>query len=196
MSDINTMRFVAAKTSAGTNPIDTFSVNAENGDLFINDPITSELSTCFTSMMKYLESRNSPVNIYINSPGGEVNSGLVMYDIIRSYPYEINIYCTGMAASMAAVLLAGGRKGHRYVLPHSKVMIHEPLIADGFGGSATTIEKKAQCILETKSLINGILAKHTGKTIEEINEATAFGNFMSAEEAVSFGLCDAVKDIF
>ena len=97
---------------------------------------------------------------------------------------------------MAAVLLAGGQKGRRFILPHSKVMIHEPLIMDGFGGSATTIEKKAKSILETKFVINSILAESTGKTIEEIDRATAYDNVMNADAAVDFGICDTIRNIY
>jgi ATP-dependent Clp protease, protease subunit len=94
---------------------------------------------------------------------------------------------------MAAVLLAAGQKGRRYILPHSKTMIHEPLIAGGVGGSATSIKTISNSILETKDIVNTILAKYTGKSVDEINEATAFDNYMNAEESVAFGLCDAIK---
>lgn len=97
---------------------------------------------------------------------------------------------------MGAIILTGGQKGHRYILPHSKVMIHEPLIAGGMGGSASSIKKTADSILEMKAILNEILTKHTGKSIEEIDEATAFDNYMSAAEAVEFGLVDEIRDIF
>lgn len=106
------------------------------------------------------------------------------------------MYCTGLAASMGAVIFAGGQKGRRFILPHSKVMIHEPLIAGGMGGSATTIEKTAQTILETKSVLSKILSHHTGKTVEQINEAMVFDNYMSAEEAIKFGICDDIRSVF
>ena len=106
------------------------------------------------------------------------------------------MYCTGMASSMGAVILAGGQKGRRFILPHSKVMIHEPLISGGMGGSATSIKRTADSILETKAITNGILAKHTGKTVKEIDKATAFDNFMNAKEAVEFGICDEIRNIF
>ena len=105
------------------------------------------------------------------------------------------MYCIGMAASMGAVILAGGQKGRRYILPHSKIKIHEPLIQGGLGGSATSIKKTADSIIETKAITNGILAKHTGKTVEEIDEATAFDNFMNAKQAVEFGICDEIKNV-
>ena len=156
--------------------------------------MTTSLS--FASIMKYMQREGKDVTIYLNSPGGEVAAGLMIYDIIQSYPYELRIVCIGLAASMGAILLAGGRKGKRFILPHSKVMIHEPLITKGFGGSAISIEQKAKTILEVKRELNEILAKHTGKTLEEINKATAFDNFMSAEEAVEFGICDAIGSIY
>ncbi len=143
--------------------------------------------------MLYLQQEsNEPITIYINSPGGSVNAGLVIYDCIQSSEIEINIICAGMAASMAAIILAGGQKGHRFILPHSKVMIHEPLISHGVGGSATSIKNISDSIIETRELVNNILAKHTGKTLEEINKATSFDNYMNAKEAIEFGLCDEV----
>ncbi len=166
--------------------------------LFLNGEVNEEMANEFVSEFLYLAQSDEPINIYINSPGGSVINGLVIYDIIQSCEgrIPINMYCTGMAASMAAVILAGGQKGRRYILPHSKCMIHEPLMAGGAGGSATSIQKTAESIMETKSIINGILAKHTRKTVEEINEMTAFDNYMNAEASVAFGLCDEVKNLF
>lgn len=180
----------------GGKEYDINAVHAKNGTLFLTESITAEVAMQFVSAMKHMAEETKDVTLYINCNGGEVNAGLVMYDVIQAYPYTLNMVCTGMAASMAAVLLAGGQKGRRFILPHSKVMIHEPLIADGFGGSATTIEKKTQSILETKSILNNILAKATGKTIDEINSATAYDNVMSAEEAVAFGICDEIRNIY
>ena len=99
-----------------------------------------------------------------------------------------------MAASMAAIILAGGQKGHRFILPHSKVMIHEPLISNGVGGSATSIKNISDSIIETRALVNNILVKHTGKDLEEINKATSFDNYMNAEEAIKFGICDEIAE--
>ncbi len=169
-----------------------------NGKLFLTGEVTEEMANEFVSELLYLVDKGDPVDIYINSPGGLVDAGLVIYDVIQACAgkIEINMYCIGTAASMGAVILAGGQKGHRFILPHSKVMIHEPLISGGMGGSATSIKKTAENILETKAITNGILAKHTGKTIEEIDEATSFDNYMNAEEAVAFGLCDEIRNIF
>lgn len=164
-----------------------------NRKLFLFGPIDEKTVYSFTAQMLYLmEDEQSPIDIYINSPGGEVNSGLAIYDLIQSCKAPINMYCIGMAASMGALIFAGGKKGHRFMLPHSKVMIHEPLIPNGVGGSASSIKSTADSILQTRELLNGILAKHTGKTLEEINKATDHDNFMTANEAIEFGLCDKV----
>ena len=164
------------------------------GKLFLTGEVTEDMANNFVSELLYLVEKGQPVDIYINSPGGSVNAGLVIYDVIQAC--EGNMYCIGMAASMGAVILAGGQKGRRFILPHSKVMIHEPLISGGMGGSATSIKRTADSILETKAITNGILAKHTGKTVKEIDKATAFDNFMNAKEAVEFGICDEIRNIF
>lgn len=164
-----------------------------NRRIFIHGEINDDLANDFLSQMLYLEQESSdPITIYINSPGGSVNAGLVIYDCIQASELKINLVCAGMAASMAAVILAGGKKGHRFILPHSKVMIHEPLISNGVGGSATSIKNISDSIIETRELVNKILAKHTGKTLKEVNKATSFDNYMNAEEAITFGLCDKV----
>ena len=164
-----------------------------NRKVFLFGPIDEKTVYTFTAQMLYLmEDEQSPIDIFINSPGGEVNSGLAIYDLIQSCKAPVNMYCIGMAASMGALIFAGGKKGHRFMLPHSKVMIHEPLIPNGVGGSASSIKSTADSILQTRELLNGILAKHTGKSLEEINKATDHDNFMTADEAIEFGLCDKV----
>lgn len=161
--------------------------------LFLFGEIDQNLVFSFTmQMLSLIKDEQSEINIYINSPGGEVNSGLAIYDLIQSCKAPINMYCIGMAASMGALIFAGGQKGRRFILPHSKVMIHEPLIPNGVGGSASSIKSTADSILQTRELLNGILAKHSGKTLDEINKATDHDNFMTAEEAIEFGLCDEV----
>ena len=199
----------AAKTAEAWNPsvmeeschgiqqISLLTKHLSNRKIFLLGEVDTVMSDTFVSMMLNLTESDEPIDIYINSPGGSVSSGLVIYDVIRSLDGKvpINIYCIGLAASMAAVILAGGQKGRRYILPHSKCMIHEPLISGGMGGSASSIKKTAEDILETKAMINELLAKHTGKTTDEIDEATAFDNFMNAEKAVEFGLCDEIRSI-
>lgn len=188
---------VIEETSSGANQIMLRTKHFSDGKMFITGKVTDQMANDFVLQLMYLCENKKSVDIYINSPGGSVNAGLVMYDIIQacSKKVEINMYCIGMAASMGAVILASGAKGHRYILPHSNVMIHEPLIYDGVGGSATSIKKTADSILETKAIINGILAKHTGRTVEEIDEATSFDNFMNADEAIEFGLCDEIRNV-
>ena len=166
-----------------------------NRRIFIHGEIDDDSANDFLSQMLYLEQESDePITIYINSPGGQVDAGLLIYDCIQSCDVEVNIVCAGMAASMAAILLASGKKGHRYILPHSKVMIHEPLISQGVGGSATSIKNISDTILAMRELVNNILAKHTGKTLEEVNKATAFDNYMNAEAAIEFGICDQVAE--
>lgn len=185
---------VEVESAHGTREVSLSTRHLMNRNIFLNGEINSAMANDFLSQLLYLEGTNKPITIYINSPGGEVNAGLMIYDAIQSSQLEINMICAGTAASMAAIIFAGGQKGRRKILPHSKVMIHEPLIAGGVGGSATSIKNISESILETREICNSILAKHTGKTIEEINEATAFDNYMNAEEAIAFGLCDAVSE--
>ncbi len=189
---------ILEETCSGVNPVNLQTRLFTDRKLFINGEVTSEMADDFVKQFLYLAESDDPVNIYINSPGGSVNAGLVIYDVIQacSDRMPIYMYCTGMAASMGAVILAGGQAGHRYILPHSKVMIHEPLISGGMGGSATSIKRTAESILETKAITNGILQKHTGKTEEEIDKATAFDNYMNAQEAIDFGICDEIRNIF
>lgn len=167
--------------------------------IFISGEITSESALSFVSQMMYLAKAKKPVSIYINSPGGSVNAGLILYDCIQAFSekgIEVNLYCVGIAASMSAILLASGPKGHRYILPHSKVMIHEPILQDGLCGSASSIKKTADYILETRSITNGLLSKHTGKTIEEVDEACSYDHYMTAEESIEFGICDEIRNLF
>ncbi len=187
---------IYTESASGGKEFDLAALHAERGVIFLSGDITTSTALSFASVMKYLQDEEKKVTIYLNSPGGEVTAGLMIYDIIQSYPYDLKIVCTGIAASMGAIILAGGRKDRRFILPHSKVMIHEPLISNGFGGSATTIEQKAQIILDVKQQLNEILAKHTGKSLKDIDKATAFDNFMTAEEAVRFGICDAIATIY
>lgn len=189
---------VEEETCNGAREIPLQTRHFTNRKLFLTGEVTDEMANAFVSEFLYLIQSNEPIDIYINSPGGSVNAGLVIYDLIQACEGKvpIHMYCVGMAASMGAVILAGGQKGRRYILPHSKCMIHEPLISGGMGGSASSIKKKAESILETKSITNGILAKHTGKTIEEIDEATSFDNYMNAEAAIEFGICDEIRNIF
>ena len=183
---------IEAESAHGTWEVSLTTRHLINRNIFLNGTIDSEMANDFLSELLYLEENDEPVTLYINSPGGEVDAGLMIYDAIQGSGLKINMVCTGLAASMAAIIFAGGQTGRRYILPHSKVMIHEPLISGGIGGSATSIKNISDSILGTRRTLNGILAKHTGKTEKEINKATSYDNTMNAEEAVRFGLCDKI----
>jgi len=180
---------------SGTKEIDLRTRHFSDRRLFLTGEVDDRMANDFVSQILFLSKEDKPVDIFLSSPGGSVIAGLVIYDLIQSCRFPVNIYCTGIAYSMGAVLLAGGQKGRRFILPHSKVMVHEPLIAGGMGGSATSVKKTAENILEVKALINELLSQHTGKSVEEIDEATAFDNFMNAEEAIDFGIVDEIKTI-
>lgn len=163
--------------------------------IFITGEINSNLANHFVAELMYLESESDePITVYINSYGGEVNAGLLIYDAIQGASVPINMVCAGMAASMAAVIFASGEKGRRGILPHSKVMIHEPLLANGVGGSATSISHISESILETRDLLSSILSKHTNKPVKVINKAISFDNYMDANKAIEFGLCDFITE--
>lgn len=161
--------------------------------VFVEGEINAESACNFIKQIMLLnsESDKTPINVLINSPGGEINSGLLMYDVIQSSKAPIKTFCIGRAYSMGAVLFACGNNG-RYMLPHSELMIHEPLLGNHISGSSSSVKSISDSLLETKSKMNKILAKHTGKTEEEIEEATAFDHYFSPEESVEFGLCDEV----
>ncbi len=183
------------ETNQGVTVVNVRTKLLDRRRIFLDTDITSELAgQIVMQLMMLAEDSQEPIGLYINSSGGSVDAGLMIYDVMQSLKVPLNVYCTGMAASMAALLLAGGQKGRRFILPHSKTMIHEPLILNGVGGSATSISNISASILETKEITNGILARHTGKTLEEINEATAYDHYMNAQESVSFGLCDEIRE--
>lgn len=194
MSKISWTPCVEVESASGTREVSLYTRQLMNRNIFIQGDINAELANDVLNQIMFLiKESDDEINIFINSAGGEVNSGLLIYDLLQEIKTPVNMYCTGLAASMAAILLAGGQKGRRFILPHSKTMIHEPLISGGVGGSATSIRTISNSILETKDIVNGILAKHTGKTIKEIDNATSFDNFMNASESVKFGLCDEIK---
>lgn len=152
------------------------------------------MANLVVAQLLYLESENpdKDIHLYINSPGGAVNSGLAIYDTMQFIKPDISTVCIGQAASMGAVLLAGGAKGKRYCLPHTRIMIHQP--AGGYQGQATDIEIHAREILRIREELNNILSRHTGRSLEQIQEDTERDNFMNGEEAKAFGLIDEVID--
>lgn len=157
----------------------------------INAASACDFVKCLMLLIK--EDAGKPIDVYINPPGGEVVSGMLILDALKGLKTEVNLHCVGMAASMAAILLSAGEKGHRFVSPHAKIMIHEPLIAGGVGGSASSIKRTAESILETKAMTVELLAKSTGRTKEEIEVAISYDNYMNAEECIEFGIADRVE---
>ncbi|MGM9661283.1 MAG: ClpP family protease [Faecousia sp.] len=190
---------IIKKSSSGIQSLPLDAMLLAQRKVFLSEAITTKSANAVLQQLLFLEGEdsNAPIKLIIDSPGGEVNAGLMLYDQIKGMDVPIEMYCTELAASMAAVILAGGRPGHRFILKHSKVMIHEPLISSSSGGicgSASSIAKTAESILETKRVMTELLAQDTGRTIEEIEKAVSFDNFMNAEEAVTFGICDSIVD--
>lgn len=190
---------VIKKTNAGIQNLDLDAVLLDMRKVFLSGEISSESVDLVVKKLLFLESMDErePVRLIINSPGGEVLAGLYLYDQLKGMKVPIDIYCTEIAASMAAIILAAGRKGHRFILKHSKVMIHEPLISPssgGISGSASSIAKSAESIMQTKRDLVRLLAQDTGKSEKVIEKAVSYDNFMTAEEAVRFGICDAIVE--
>ena len=182
------------KSSSGISLVPIDSKLLSDRKIFIEGEITTSSACDFVKSLLILgKDKSAPIDIYINSPGGECSAGLMIYDALQAIKDQVNLHCIGMAASMAAIIMASGKKGQRFILPHSKMMIHEPLIADGVGGSATSIQRTAMSIMETKDLTIDLLAKDTGKSKKDIATAISFDNYMNAKECIAFGLCDKIE---
>lgn len=160
--------------------------------LVIDKEIDVELASNICNLLMVLDDDEQPITIILNTPGGMVHQGNLIYDVIQGLRSPVNVVCMGMAYSMGAILLAGGRRGRRFIFPLSKVMIHEPLINGGLGGSATSISQVAGSILETKKQLVEILSKHTGKSLKEVEKAISYDHYFDAKEAIEFGLCDHI----
>ncbi len=190
------MNLITIKSVNGTQEVTLPAFLVQKRSVFVLGEITEDTAVDFLQKIMYLNLEDNvlPIKVFINSSGGEINSGMVMYDVIQKSRAPIHLYCIGKAYSMAAVLLACGKKGSRYLLPHSKVMIHEPLIPYGVGGKSSSVQTISESLLKTKREMEELLSKHTGKTAEEIAENTKTDHFFEAEEAVSFGMADGIKD--
>jgi len=162
--------------------------------IFLTGEINMKMANDFVRQMMYLQEQDEEMTIYLNSLGGEVDAGLLIYDVIRAAGSRVNIICMGRAYSMAAILLASGPKGQRLILPHSRVMIHEPLIPDGIGGSASSIKKVSDSIMETRKLTIDLLVEHTGQKRSVLEKALGYDHYMNSKEAVEFGICDRIVD--
>ncbi|QMU56465.1 MAG: ATP-dependent Clp endopeptidase proteolytic subunit ClpP [Candidatus Mycalebacterium zealandia] len=186
--------FVVEQTGRGERSYDIFSRLLRDRIIFIGSVIDDAIANLVIAQLVFLESEDpdKPVNLYINSPGGNVTAGLAIYDTMQYVKNEISTLCIGQAASMAAVLLAGGSAGRRQALPHSRIMIHQVL--GGIQGQASDIEIHAKEILRVRQELNGILKTHTGQTLENIEKDTDRDFFMTAEEAMSYGVIDSIID--
>jgi ATP-dependent Clp protease protease subunit len=183
---------VVEQTARGERAYDIYSRLLKERVVFIVGPIEDYMANLVVAQLLFLESENpdKDISIYINSPGGSVSAGMAVYDTMQFLKPPVSTLCVGQAASMGALLLTGGAKGKRYALPHSRIMIHQPL--GGFQGQATDIDIHAREILKTREQLNQVLAKHTGQAVEKIREDTERDNFMDAQEAVAYGLVDQV----
>jgi len=183
---------VVEQSSRGERAYDIYSRLLKDRIIFMGEQVHDDMANIVIAQMLFLESEDpgKDINIYINSPGGSVTAGLAIYDTMQYIKPEVATICMGQASSMGALLLAAGAKGKRYALPHSRMMIHQPL--GGAQGQATDIDIQAKEILKIKDLVHRILAEHTGKPIKKISEDTERDYFMDSQEALEYGLIDKV----
>ncbi|EKD63473.1 MAG: ATP-dependent Clp protease proteolytic subunit [uncultured bacterium] len=183
---------VLEKTAQGERSYDIYSRLLKDRIIFLGTAIDGNVANLIIAQLLFLENENpkKDITMYINSPGGHVTAGLAIYDTMQHLKCDVSTVCVGMAASMGAVLLCGGAKGKRFSLPNAEVMIHQPL--GGVEGQATEIEIHARHILKTKAKLNGIIAKHSGKKVADVEKDTDRDNFMSAEDALKYGLIDKI----
>ena len=194
ISALNLVPVVVEQTARGERAYDIFSRLLKDRVVFAVGPVEDYMANLIVAQLLFLESENpdKDIALYINSPGGSVSAGLSIYDTMQFIKPDVSTICVGQAASMGAVLLAGGASGKRFCLPHSRVMIHQPL--GGFQGQATDIEIHTREILDARDRLNRILAHHTGQPIDKIREDTDRDNFMSGETAVAYGIIDKVLE--
>ncbi len=188
----NLVPMVVEQSARGERAYDIYSRLLKERVIFVVGPIEDHMANLIVAQLLFLESENpdKDISLYINSPGGSVTAGLAIYDTMQFIKPDVSTLCTGQAASMGAILLVGGSAGKRYGLPHSRVMIHQPL--GGFQGQASDFEIHAKEILAVRSRMNKLLAHHTGKKEITINKDTERDNFMSADESVEYGIIDQV----
>jgi ATP-dependent Clp protease protease subunit len=191
---LNLVPMVVEQTARGERAYDIYSRLLKDRLIFIVGAIDDYMANIVVAQMLFLESENpeKEINLYINSPGGVVTAGLAIYDTMQFIKPDVSTICTGQAASMGAVLLASGAKGKRYCLPHARVMIHQPL--GGVQGQASDMEIHVRETLGVRDRLNKILAKHTGQSVEKIRADTDRDNFLSATDAVEYGLIDKVLE--
>ena len=189
---LNLVPIVVEQTARGERSYDIFSRLLKDRVVFCVGVVEDHMANLIVAQLLFLESENpdKDIHLYINSPGGSVTAGLAVYDTMQFIRPHVSTICVGQAASMGAVLLAAGEKGKRYALPHSRVMIHQPLA--GFQGQASDIDIHAREVLLIRDRLNQILSRHTGQSIQQIEKDTDRDNFMSAEQALAYGMIDQV----
>ena len=192
MTGLGMVPMVVEQTARGERSYDIYSRLLKERIIFMVGPVEDHMANLIVAQMLFLESENpdKDINLYINSPGGSVTAGLAIYDTMQFVSPSISTLCIGQAASMGAILLAGGDKGKRFALPNSRIMIHQPL--GGFQGQASDFEIHAKEILHMKKVVNEILAKHTGQTIKKIEKDTDRDNFLDAPAAIKYGIVDSI----
>ena len=191
---LNLIPIVVEQTARGERSYDIYSRLLKERVVFAVGPVEDYMANVIVAQLLFLESENpdKDIALYINSPGGSVSSGLAIYDTMQFIKPDVSTICIGMAASMGAVLLAGGAKGKRFMLPNSRAMIHQP--SGGYQGQASDIHIQAQEILKIRERLNEILARHTGQTVDKIRLDSERDNFMSPTEAIAYGLVDKLLD--
>jgi ATP-dependent Clp protease protease subunit len=191
---LNLVPIVVEQTARGERSYDIYSRLLKERVVFMVGPVEDYMANVIVAQMLFLESENpdKDIHLYINSPGGSVTAGLAIYDTMQFIKADVSTMCIGQAASMGALLLAGGAKGKRVCLPHSRIMIHQPL--GGFQGQATDIDIHAKEILHIRERLNQILARHTGQSLERIQKDTDRDNFMGATAAREYGLIDQILE--
>ncbi|TFG39799.1 MAG: ATP-dependent Clp endopeptidase proteolytic subunit ClpP [Chromatiales bacterium] len=189
---LNLVPMVVEQTARGERAYDIYSRLLKDRLIFIVGPVEDYMANLIVAQLLYLESENpnKDIHVYINSPGGAVSSGLAVYDTMQFINCDVSTICIGQAASMGALLLAGGTKGKRYALPHSRIMVHQP--SAGYQGQVTDISIHAEEVIALKHRLNEIMAKHTGQDIKKVERDLERDNFMGAEAAVKYGLIDTV----
>lgn len=187
--------YVVEQTSTGERSYDIYSRLLADRIIFLGEEVNDASASVIIAQLLFLEAEDpdKDIHLYINSPGGSVTAGFAIYDTMQYIKCDVSTICVGLAASFGAFLLAGGAPGKRFALPNSQIMIHQPAIGgDGVQGQATDIKIMSDNIVKTKQKLNEILAKNTGRTVEEIYIDTERDNFMSAEEAMNYGIIDSI----
>lgn len=194
IENLGLVPMVIEQSSRGERAYDIYSRLLKERVIFLVGPVEDHMANLVVAQLLFLESENpdKDIHLYINSPGGSVTAGMSIYDTMQFIKPDVSTMCIGQAASMGALLLTGGAKGKRFCLPHSRMMIHQPL--GGFSGQASDIEIHAKEILYIRERLNEVLAKHTGQPIERIQQDTDRDNFMSGTAAVEYGLIDKVLE--